>query len=98
MEIDTEALLVVDKPEAHVFEIVYEGQVALVAYRKREGTITYTHTEVPEALEGHGIAGKLAKHALDYARANGLKVVPQCWYVAQYIQQHPEFADLLEQR
>jgi len=95
MDIDTNSLEVADNPEAHAFEIRVEGQLALVAYRKREGSITYTHTEVPEALEGHGIAGKLAKHALDYARANGLRVVPQCPYVKAYIARHPEYQDLL---
>ena len=56
------------------------------------------HTEVPEALQGHGIAGKLAAHALTYARENGLDVVPLCPYVAKYIKDHPEFADLVAPR
>ena len=95
MDIDTDKLVVEDDPELHAFVIRYEGQRALVAYRKREGTIIYTHTEVPAELEGHGIAGRLAKHALDYARANGLRVVPQCPYVAAYIERHPEYRDLV---
>ena len=54
-----------------------------------------THTVVPLALEGHGIAGRLARAALDYARDRGLSVVPLCPYVADYIGKHPEYEDLV---
>jgi uncharacterized protein len=57
--------------------------------------ITFTHTEVPPALEGHGIGSALVRGALDAARAQGLKVVAKCPFVSAYIAKHPEFADLL---
>ena len=55
-----------------------------------------SHTGVPFALEGRGIASRLARAALEYARAHELKVVPLCSFVAGYIQKHPEYKDLLE--
>jgi predicted GNAT family acetyltransferase len=64
-------------------------------YRRDGSRIVYTHTVVPPYLEGHGIAGRLAWHALDYAREEGLTVVPLCPYVADYIDRHPEYADLV---
>jgi predicted GNAT family acetyltransferase len=53
------------------------------------------HTEVPEQYQGQGLAGKLATAALEWARASGLKVIPSCPYVSNYIGKHPEFADLV---
>jgi len=74
------------------FEIqLDETNVAEIRYLMSKGTITFTHTGVPEAYEGRGIAGMLAKTALDYARDNGLKVRPQCPYVATYIKRHAEY-------
>ena len=81
--------------DARRFEIRLGDDIAQLEYRLRPSTIVFTHTVVPRALEGHGIAGRLAKHGLDYARENGLSVVPLCPFVAYYIRQHPEYADLV---
>jgi predicted GNAT family acetyltransferase len=80
---------------AHRYELEVDGQVALAAYRLRDGRITFTHTEVPSALEGRGIGSKLVKAALDDVRAKELKVVPACAFVRHYIETHPEMKDLL---
>ncbi len=77
------------------YELEVEGGLALAAYRLRDGRITFTHTEVPTALEGQGIGSKLIEAALDDARAKGLKVVPACAFVKHYIETHPEEQDLL---
>ncbi|HEX8466854.1 MAG TPA: GNAT family N-acetyltransferase [Allosphingosinicella sp.] len=79
----------------HRYELEVEGQLALAAYRLRDGRITFTHTEVPSALEGKGIGSKLVKAALDDVRAEGLKVVPACAFVKHYMDTHPEVQDLL---
>ena len=77
------------------YELVVDGHLALAAYRLRPGRITFTHTEVPEAIGGRGVATRLIKAALDDARAQGLKVVPVCPFVKRYIDTHPEEQDLL---
>jgi predicted GNAT family acetyltransferase len=77
------------------FEARIGEAVATVNYQMNDGTITFTHTEVPEELEGKGIAGQMAKAALDYARGNALKVVPRCSFIAGYIQRHPEYQALV---
>ena len=79
----------------HRYELEVDGALAIAAYRLRDGRITFTHTEVPDALEGRGIGSRLVKAALDDARARGLKVVPACPFVKRYIEKHPEFQDLL---
>jgi predicted GNAT family acetyltransferase len=72
-----------------------EAGLALLEYRRRGEQIIYTHTEVPSASEGHGIASSLAKFALDYARDNHLEVVPLCKFVVAYIRHHPEYLPLV---
>ncbi|HET8797191.1 MAG TPA: GNAT family N-acetyltransferase [Thermoanaerobaculia bacterium] len=46
-------------------------------------------------MGGRGIAGALVKHALDDARARGLKVIPRCSYVRAYIEKNAEYRDLV---
>jgi uncharacterized protein len=76
------------------FEAKVDGKVSVAGYKLSPGTITFTHTSVPEELNGRGIAGKIVAAGLDYARSKGLKVVPQCPYVAKYMERHPEYNDL----
>ena len=59
------------------------------------GVVTFIHTEVPKALEGHGVASKLIAGALEDVRHRNLKIVPQCQFVASYVQRHPEAQSLL---
>ena len=77
------------------FEADVQGQMAITAYRHSKGIVTFTHTEVPEALRGAGVAAKLVGGALDQVRARGEQVVPECPYVASFIQKHPEYQDLV---
>lgn len=84
-----------DNVERHQFELTMDGHLARAAYVIDGDVITFTHTIVPPALEGRGIAGRLIRHGLSEARARGLRVVPQCPFVAAYIRKHPEWADLL---
>lgn len=81
--------------EAHQYEAEVDGDLAFISYEETANGIILIHTEVPEALEGHGIAAKLAQTALDDARVRGLAVIPLCPYVASYIRRHPDYADLV---
>ena len=56
--------------------------------------ITFVHTVVPTELSGRGVGSQLAHGALEAARAQRLKVVAECPFIAAYIAKHPEFADL----
>lgn len=77
------------------YELVEQGHTAFAAYGIDGAVITFTHTVVPPALQGMGVASRLIAAALADARARGLKVVPQCPFVAAYIAKHPEWRDLL---
>jgi uncharacterized protein len=77
------------------FEAKVEGRVCVVDYTPREGGIAFTHTYVPPELRGRGIAEKLVRAALEYARDERLRVTPECSYVETFIQRHREFAPLV---
>jgi predicted GNAT family acetyltransferase len=69
--------------------------IGLIAFRSRPDRIVMIHTEVDERLEGRGLGGRLVSGALDDVRARGLHVTPLCPFVAAYIREHPEYADLI---
>jgi len=83
-------------PAASRFEALVAGELCVCAYRRTGATLLMTHTEVPRALEGRGIAAALVQAALDWARAEGLKVRPLCSYVASYMRRHAETQDLID--
>ncbi len=86
---------VIDNANESRFELETGGATAIAAYARAGDTITFTHTVVPEEMQGHGLGSQLIAAALHSARAQGLSVVPQCGFVAAYIDEHPDFADLI---
>ena len=77
------------------FEAIISETRALVTYQRSPGRITFLHTEVPPSLEGQGLAAKLVRVALEFARAQNLQVVPLCPYVSSFIRKHTEYQDLV---
>ena len=86
---------VVHNEVARRFEMEIEGLRALLTYRRFPDRIVLVHTEVPAPLEGRGLAAKLVRTALDFARVNHLRVVPACPYVASFLRKNPEYQDLV---
>ena len=77
------------------FELTLEGTLALLDYVEQgENLLVFTHTFVPNELRGQNVAARLTRFALDDARQQGKKVVPQCSYVAAYMARNKEYADL----
>lgn len=85
---------VTDHRAEHRFELAMDGEIAFAAYQRSGDTIVFTHTIVPPQLEGHGIGSRLIAGALAQVREEGLKVVPQCTFVAAYLQRHPDSAEI----
>lgn len=87
---------VVDVPDACRYELLLDGhRIGLLAYRRRDDRMALTHTEVSPACQGRGFGGRLAAAALDDARRQRLAVAPLCPFIAAYIRDHPEYADLV---
>jgi uncharacterized protein len=88
---------VVDVDARHRYEIRVDGETAGFAeyHRRGSSTISFTHTVVDDAHAGQGLAGRLARAALDDARAQGLAVLPFCPFVRGWIAKHPDYVDLV---
>ncbi len=82
-------------PAAQRFEVDLGDALAVLDYRLEAGRMVFTHTGVPRAYEGRGIASALVRAGLTYAREHGYKVVPVCSFVVAYLRRHPEYADLV---
>jgi predicted GNAT family acetyltransferase len=95
VDVNLDQTTVTHNEMASRFELHVDGIRALLTYRQFSNRMVFDHTEVPKPLEGHGLASKLAQYALDFARANHLRVVPLCPYVSGFIRKHPEYQDLV---
>ena len=86
-----------NNPEEHRYEAVIDGELAGIAvYSLAEHRITFTHTEVEDRFEGHGVGSTLARVALDEVRADGTRTVrPLCPFIKAWIDKHPDYADLV---
>ena len=88
-------LPVIHNTAAKRFEISLDGKVASSKYLLAGEMIVIEHTEVPVELKGKGLASQIVRTALDYARAQKLKVMPLCPFTAGFIHRHPEYQDLV---
>jgi len=78
------------------YELLIDGELVGVAdYVTNETAVVLPHTEIDPARRGHGLGAVVVQGALDDLRARGAMVIPTCWYVRDYIDAHPEEADLL---
>ena len=78
------------------FSLEVEGATSVLEFRVDGKVASFNSVRVPDAVGGRGIAGQLTRHALDWARAEGLKVRPVCPYVAKWIERHPDYQDLVD--
>lgn len=89
---------VTDNPQQSRLEaLLDDGTVAGFAQYRRRGDSTYsfTHTEVGEEFEGQGVGGQLVRGVMDFAREQGVKILPTCTFVRAYMRDHEDTHDLL---
>jgi uncharacterized protein len=75
------------------FVIAENGVEAELLYRKRPGRLILIHTEVPDALGGRGIGGRLVRAAIALARTEHLTIVPWCPFARRWLSDHPNEAE-----
>lgn len=93
---DASDAVVVDSFEESRYEVRLGGDVAgVLHYRRHDGRVELTRTEIDQAFEGRGLAGRLASAAFADARARSTPVQVSCPFVTGYVERHPEYADLL---
>jgi predicted GNAT family acetyltransferase len=84
--------------KASRFETKVSEDVGFLNYRLSGNNMDFMYIFVPEAARGKGYAVALAKFAFDYAKAKNLKITVYCSYLAKYLRQHPEYADLVDKK
>lgn len=77
---------IVHQPELTRFVAEIEGQQAVLEYRLLAGQrIDFSYTYVPPLLRGRGIAEKLVRTGLAWARQQSLEIQASCWYVRHFL-------------
>ncbi len=90
------ALEATHNPDASRYELFDSGTLVGIAEYVLTGDVAvFPHTEIVANRRGEGLGAQLVQFALDDQRAAGRRVVPRCWYVAEFIDEHPEYADLV---
>jgi predicted GNAT family acetyltransferase len=95
VDVNLNNVAVTRNEEAHRFELCVNGLRSVLTYRLSPGRIVLLHTEVPQPFEGQGLAAKLTRFALDFAREKHLRVVPLCPYASSFLRKHKEYQDLV---
>ncbi|WP_240742249.1 GNAT family N-acetyltransferase [Micromonospora zingiberis] len=89
-------MLVEENSAKHRYEILVDDALAgFTAYLPRGEVLVFTHTEVDPNFQNMGVGSALMRGTLDQVRAQGQRVVPQCPFMAAFIERHPEYADLV---
>ncbi len=78
------------------FVIKVDNASSYVSYNLNEGVIEFYTTYTPPQLRGRGLAEKVVRAALEYAKENNFKVIPSCSYVGVFIERNPEYKFLIE--
>ncbi|MBA5244392.1 MULTISPECIES: GNAT family N-acetyltransferase [Corynebacterium] len=93
-----------ENPEVSVRKNETDGQYEILVGEEVAGFATYAdangvrdlpHTVVDPKFRGQGLSKPLIQAALDDARADGMQVTPSCPAVERYIEQNPQYRDLL---
>ena len=91
----TDGIEVRHAPERNRYEIAVDDSIAGYAdYRTTDDALVFSHTVIDESRRGDGLGERLIRDALDDVRRRGQKVVPRCWFVAEFIDAHPEYKEL----
>ncbi|MCU1448669.1 MAG: GCN5-related N-acetyltransferase [Acidimicrobiales bacterium] len=82
--------------QASRYELLVDSEVVGVAdYRVEGDAVVFPHTQITARLRGQGMGAELVRGALDDVRGTGNRVIARCWYVAEFIDAHPEYQDLV---
>lgn len=83
------------QPDRSRYVATLDGRPIVAAdYRLSDGTVLFHHTFTEPLHRGSGRAAELISFALDDVRRSGRRVSATCWYVAQFLDDHPEYEDL----
>ena len=83
----------------------HKGRFYYEVERVKKAEMTYSkagadkiiidHTEVDESLQGQGVGYKLVDAAVNYAREQGVKILPLCPFAAAVFKKREAYQDVL---
>jgi predicted GNAT family acetyltransferase len=87
------------EPDAHRY-VLRNGDdsaiVAVVDYAVNDSAVSFTRTYTTPMQRGKGFAAQIVKFAVDDVEATSeRRIIPMCWYVADWFEANPERAGLL---
>ncbi|NDK55824.1 GNAT family N-acetyltransferase [Pontibacter fetidus] len=84
-----------DQDDMRFYIVIDEEEAELTYSYTEDNDMDFDHTFVPESARGQGIAHKLARHGLDYARENNCKAIASCPAVEAFVKRNPEYNDIM---
>jgi uncharacterized protein len=86
-----------DNVAASRYELLVDGAIAGTAdYVEQGDALVFPHTVIDPRHRGRGYGAILVRGALDDVRRRGHTVIPRCWFVAEFIRAHGEYASMVE--
>jgi len=73
------------EPERQRFIVRMDGVESVLDYRLENNTVNFTHTFVPVSLRGRGVAERLVRTGIAWARAQGYAMQASCWYARRFL-------------
>lgn len=86
-KVGTKAMFYVEQDGEILAEMVYSMAAA--------DKMIIEHTEVSEKLKGQNVGKQLVHHAVEFARANHIKIIPLCPFTNSVFKRTPEYSDVL---
>jgi len=97
MEPSSAAVEIRKDESTRLYEALIDGRiVGTLAYETIGGRVSLTHSYVDGDQRHRGIASALAGYALEDLSQTGTKVGIYCGFVADYVQDHPEFNGVVD--
>jgi predicted GNAT family acetyltransferase len=80
-----------------IFYVEFDGSIGaeLFYHIDSKGNMVIEHTEVGKKFEGKGVGKRLVTTAVEYARTQGMKIIPLCPYANSVFKRTPEWQDLI---
>jgi len=86
-----------DNPARSRYELFVDDHlVGFADYRLRGDVVVIPHTEIERSRRGHGLGAALVRGVLDDVQHTGRTIVAECWFVAEFIDDNPEYQALLK--
>jgi predicted GNAT family acetyltransferase len=70
-------------------------RLAEMSYTTAGKRVIIDHTQVDEVLRGKNAGAQLVRAAVEWARAENVKLLPLCPYARSVFEKTPEYADVL---